>query len=115
MTTYPYMPTPTPSAGMTAIKEWAVLVTQFRTSAETLLDGLNRPLRLWERNKLADFTAACAPGAIVGDSGLTKEQVTGANVHFQGLLTWLNTPVQIGVDAEGAPILQSPMDFLSLR
>ncbi|MEI8167001.1 MAG: hypothetical protein WCG26_11500 [Chloroflexales bacterium] len=110
--TYPYMPAP---SGTSAIREWATLVTQFRTSAETLLDSLNRPLRLWERNKLADLTAACAPGALVGDSGLTKEAVTGANVHFQGLLTWLNTPVQIGVDTEGGAVLQSPIDFLSLR
>ena len=109
--TYPYMP----ASGTSAIREWATLVAQFRTSAETLLDSLNRPLRIWQRNQLEAFTAACAPGAIVGDSGLTKEQVTGANVHFQGLLTWLNTPVQIGVDAEGTPILQSPIDFLSLR
>ncbi len=111
--TYPYRPATTTS--QSAIQEWQGLVAQIMTQAEVLLDSINRPLRIWERNELADIVAATAPGQCVGDSTLTREQALARDVIFKSLLVWLQTPQEVGRDAADQPILLTPLDLLSKR
>ena len=110
--TYPYMPV---STGQSAIQEWQALVAQIMTQAESLLDSIQRPLRLWERNELAALVAGTVPGANVGGSTLTREQALARDVVFKSLLVWLQTPQEVARDAADAPLMMTPLDLLSRR
>lgn len=111
MTFSPYAP----ATGLSAIAEWAALTTQILGTLEQSYDQIARPLRLWERNNLADLVASTPPQSAVGDSGLTREQVIARSVVFQSLLAWLQTPVTVGQDEQGQPLALTPLDLLSSR
>ncbi len=106
-----------PFTGQTssAIQEWQGLVAEIMSRAESLLDSINRPLRLWERNELTALVAGTVPGANVGDSTLTREQAQARDVIFKSLLTWLQTPQEVTRDEADQPIMLTPLDLLSKR
>ena len=110
--TYPYMPV---STGQSAIQEWQGLVAEIMSRAESLLDSINRPLRLWERNELAALVVGTAVGQCVGDSTLSREQALTRDVIFKSLLVWLQTPQEVARDAADQPIMLTPLDLLSKR
>lgn len=115
MTFSPYMPAA--GAGQSAIREWAQLTSEILANLERNYDAIARPLRLWGSagNGLPELVAATAPDELVGDSDLTALQVNARNVVFGSLLQWLSHPHQIGVDAEGQPIIITPLELLSQR
>ena len=106
---------PMSGQSLSAIQEWQLLSTAIFDAAERQVDSTARPLRLWQYGGLAEMVAATAPGAVVGDSTLTKEQAIQRAALFQSLLTWLNTPVQTSTDADGTPITETPIALMSAR
>ncbi len=100
---------------LSAIQEWQALTNDIFDVAERQVDNTGRPLRIWTKNGLEALVRATAPGEMVGDSTLTREQALRRSAMFQSLLTWLNTPIAVGVDGNGDPITMSPIDLMSER
>ncbi len=100
---------------MSAIREWETLMRQIGAIAESAVDATARPERLWQVNQLEAVIEATDHGAIVGDSGYTREAALAARRFVQAFLAWSQTEIEVDQLPDGTPILMSPMAIISLR
>ena len=112
MTTY--LP-PAPGSQVSAIREWERLMREIGALAEQSIDLTARPERLWQVNQLETMILATDHGALVGDSGYTREAALAARAFVQAFMAFANTPIVIDTLPDDTPIELTPLMILSAR
>ena len=100
--------TPTQSA----IREWAALTRQILDQAQVIIDSFARVRRIAGYNPVDALIDGAEAGALIGDSGLTKEQAVTIRAVLLSFGVWLETPI-VDVPAEGESI--TPIAVMSRR
>lgn len=100
---------------MTAMHEWEREAEQLRALAEDLLDRTAKPLRLYERNGLATVITQTPYGQPVPGGTMPAERAQMLSALFQGLLTFMQTPIIAYRNAQGELETMLPIDILSWR
>jgi hypothetical protein len=100
---------------MTAMQEWEREAEALRTMAEDLLDRTAKPLRLYERNGLEFIIQGTPHGQPVPGGTMLAERAQMLSALFQGLLTFMHTPIPAYANAQGNPVMLPPIDILSWR
>src|SRR6266498_5329956 len=100
-----YVPTgPVQTPQMSAIREWELLMRQIGSLAEAAVDATARPDRIWQINQLETLILATDHGALVGDSGYTREAALAARAFVQAFMAFANTPIVIDTLPDDTPI-----------
>jgi hypothetical protein len=98
-----------------AIREWEQLMRQLGADVERCIDATARPQRLWLVNQLEAVILATEHGAIVGDSGYTRESALAARVFVQAFMAFAMIPLVVDTLPDGTEITLTPLMILSAR
>ena len=100
---------------VSAIREWEALMRQIGALAEQALDlAQGRTERIFLINQLDAVIAATEHGAVVGDSGYTREAALAARAFITWFVTGSQVPILIDTVGE-QEIWMTPLQIMSAR
>jgi len=97
------------------MREWERLMRQIGALAEQCIDLTARPDRLWLINQLEALILATEHGALVGDSGYTRESALAARAFVQAFMAFAMVPLTVDSLPDNTVIELTPMMILSAR
>ena len=102
-------------APLSAIREWEQLMRQIGAMVEQCLDATARPERLYLVNQLELQIEATAHGALVGDSGYTREAAKASRAFLMAFMQFAMVPLAVDTLENGDILALTPMIIMSAR
>lgn len=108
-----------PGVARSAIREWSDYMAQFKEVGQQLYYMLGRPDAIFAVNGLADLIAEAQPTDELSDSagqvGITAMGAAAARALTTAWQEWMQTPILVGQDGNGDPIMLTPVAIISRR